>query len=84
MKRTAATLLAAAALSVLGAAAPAAADSGPTWVFVVDSTIVQIAQDDVFNAGRDVTVGSHNGTAPAAEPAMAFSSMAATDWENAF
>ncbi|MFF5448145.1 hypothetical protein [Streptomyces sp. NPDC012888] len=86
MKRTALTLAAAAALGVLGSAAPAAADDGPTYVFVVGSTVVQIAQDDVFNAGRDVTVGSHNGQAPAAEPAAvpAFRSMAAIDWEKAF
>ncbi|MDX3534616.1 hypothetical protein PV721_09585 [Streptomyces sp. MB09-01] len=64
-------------------AAPAAADSGSTYVFVVGSTITQVVQDDVFNAGRDNTVGSHNGET-AATSVSAFETMPLVDWAGTF
>lgn len=44
-------------------AAPVDGDSH--YVFVLgNNNHVQVAEDDVFNAGRDNTVGSNDGTAP--------------------
>ncbi|MER6314953.1 hypothetical protein [Streptomyces sp. NPDC001581] len=81
--RALAVLAAGTMLGLFAAAAPAAADSGPTYVFVIGSNIVQSAQDDIFNAGRDNTVGSHNG-ATAATSVSAFESMRTIDWAETF
>ncbi|MEU7725590.1 hypothetical protein AB0B78_10115 [Streptomyces sp. NPDC040724] len=70
-------------LGLFAATSPAAADSGPTYVFVVGSTIVQSAQDDIFNSGRDNTVGSHNGET-AATSVSAFETMPIIDWTETF
>ncbi|MFI6697836.1 hypothetical protein ACIBJC_02460 [Streptomyces sp. NPDC050509] len=58
------TVLVAAALASVSAPA-FAAGPGDTNVYIIGSK-VQYAGDDNFNAGRDNTVGSNNGTAPPA------------------
>ncbi|RSS78720.1 hypothetical protein [Streptomyces sp. WAC06614] len=92
VKRTARTaaraltvLAASAALGLFAGAAPAAADEdGTTYVFVVGSQVWQTAQDDIFNAGRENTVGSHNGGAGSASALAGFRSMTVTDWTKSF
>ncbi|WP_030161604.1 hypothetical protein [Streptomyces sp. NRRL S-244] len=70
--RPALTALAVGGIILAGASA-ASADDTFTVYAPIDNTysivfgdLSQVAGDDVFNAGRDNTVGSHNGTAPAA------------------
>ncbi|MGE7386357.1 hypothetical protein ACQKM2_12865 [Streptomyces sp. NPDC004126] len=70
--RCALTALATGGILLAGASA-ACADDGFTVYAPIDNTysivfgdLQQIAGEDVFNVGRDNTVGSHNGTAPAA------------------
>ncbi|RST08864.1 hypothetical protein EF910_01125 [Streptomyces sp. WAC07149] len=71
--RCALTALATGAILLAGASA-ASADDGFTVYAPINNTysivfgdLQQIAGDDVFNAGHDNTVGSHNGTAPAGD-----------------
>ncbi|WP_405982831.1 hypothetical protein [Streptomyces sp. NBC_00158] len=71
--RCALTALAVGGILLAGASA-ASADDGFFVYAPIDNTysivfgdLSQIAGDDVFNAGRDNTVGSHNGTAPAGD-----------------
>ncbi|MFE2476386.1 hypothetical protein [Streptomyces sp. NPDC001194] len=75
--RLALTALAAGGVILAGASA-ACADDTFTVYAPVDNTysivfgdLTQNAADDVFNAGRDNTVGSHNGAAPAGDIGMA-------------
>ncbi|MEU9713990.1 hypothetical protein [Streptomyces sp. NPDC047976] len=76
--RCALTALATGGILLAGASA-ACADDGFTVYAPIDNTysivfgdLQQVAGDDVFNAGRDNTVGSHNGTAPAGDPGTQF------------
>ncbi|KPI33980.1 hypothetical protein OV450_1199 [Actinobacteria bacterium OV450] len=71
--RLALTALAAGGIVLAGASA-ASADDAFTVYAPIDSTysivfgdLNQLAGDDVFNAGRDNTVGSHNGAATAGD-----------------
>ncbi|AZM93678.1 MULTISPECIES: hypothetical protein [Streptomyces] len=71
--RCALTVLATGGILLAGASA-ASADDGFTVYAPINNTysivfgdLQQIAGDDVFNAGHDNTVGSHNGTAPAGD-----------------
>ncbi|MFE2550795.1 hypothetical protein ACFXGI_19945 [Streptomyces sp. NPDC059355] len=75
--RLALTALAAGGVILAGASA-ACADNTFTVYAPIDNTysivfgdLNQVAGDDVFNAGRDNTVGSHNGTAPTGDIGMA-------------
>ncbi|WP_327132177.1 hypothetical protein OG311_14655 [Streptomyces sp. NBC_01343] len=75
--RLALTALAAGGVILAGASA-ACADDTFTVYAPIDNTysivfgdLNQVAGDDVFNAGRDNTVGSHNGAAPAGDIGMA-------------
>ncbi|MFF2785662.1 hypothetical protein ACFVT6_02615 [Streptomyces sp. NPDC058049] len=75
--RCALTALAAGGILLAGASA-ASADGAFTIYAPVSNTysivfgdLSQVAGDDVFNAGHDNTVGSHNGTAPAGDVGMA-------------
>lgn len=75
--RLALTALAAGGVILAGASA-ASADDTFTVYAPIDNTysivfgdLSQVAGDDVFNAGRDNTVGSHNGAAPAGDIGMA-------------
>ncbi|MDJ0380331.1 hypothetical protein [Streptomyces sp. G-G2] len=76
------TVLAAAG-ALAGIATPALAAGTDTNVYIVGSNGVQYAGDDNFNAGRDNTVGSNDGTAP---PAVALGTprAAAIDWTTTF
>ncbi|WP_147420048.1 hypothetical protein [Streptomyces sp. WM6372] len=63
---------------LLAGASAASADDTFTVYAPIDNTysivfgdLSQVAGDDVFNAGRDNTVGSHNGAAPAGDIGMA-------------
>ncbi|MFJ3171268.1 hypothetical protein ACIPJK_10860 [Streptomyces roseus] len=71
--RLALTALAVGGFLLAGASA-ASADDAFTVYAPIDNTysivfgdVSQVAGDDVFNAGRDNTVGSHNGAAPAGD-----------------
>ncbi|MFI8265703.1 MULTISPECIES: hypothetical protein [unclassified Streptomyces] len=75
--RLALTALAAGGVILAGASA-ACADDTFTVYAPIDNTysivfgdLNQVAGDDVFNAGRDNTVGSHNGAAPAGDIGVA-------------
>ncbi|MFE2145491.1 hypothetical protein ACFXA3_27785 [Streptomyces sp. NPDC059456] len=75
--RLALTALAAGGIVLAGASA-ASADNTFTVYAPIDNTysivfgdLNQVAGDDVFNAGRDNTVGSHNGAATAGDIGMA-------------
>ncbi|WP_406182945.1 hypothetical protein [Streptomyces sp. NBC_01006] len=75
--RPALTALAVGGIILAGASA-ASADDTFTVYAPIDNTysivfgdLTQLAGDDVFNAGRDNTVGSHNGAAPAGDIGMA-------------
>ncbi|MFK0048024.1 hypothetical protein ACIQU4_28830 [Streptomyces sp. NPDC090741] len=75
--RPALTALAVGGIILAGASA-ASADDTFTVYAPIDNTysivfgdLTQVAGDDVFNAGRDNTVGSHNGAAPAGDIGMA-------------
>ncbi|WP_328762806.1 MULTISPECIES: hypothetical protein [unclassified Streptomyces] len=75
--RLALTALAAGGIILAGASA-AFADGAFTVYAPIDNTysivfgdLNQLAGDDVFNAGRDNTVGSHNGAAPTGDIGMA-------------
>ncbi|MEV7511245.1 hypothetical protein AB0O42_06635 [Streptomyces sp. NPDC089922] len=75
--RCALTALAAGGILLAGASAASADDdftvSAPisnTYSFVFGD-LSQTAEDDVFNAGHDNTVGSHNGAAPAGDIGLA-------------
>ncbi|MFF4100439.1 hypothetical protein [Streptomyces sp. NPDC001903] len=75
--RLALTALAAGGVILAGASA-ASADDTFTVYAPIDNTysivfgdLSQVAGDDVFNAGRDNTVGSHNGAATAGDIGMA-------------
>ncbi|MEU6314700.1 hypothetical protein [Streptomyces sp. NPDC047014] len=75
--RCALTALAAGGILLAGASA-ASADDGDFTVYApisntasfVFGDLSQTAADDVFNAGHDNTVGSHNGAAPAGDIGM--------------
>ncbi|MFE3996681.1 hypothetical protein ACFXPW_34085 [Streptomyces goshikiensis] len=81
-------LAAAGALSAVASPALAApADGDSHYVFVLgNNNHVQVAEDDVFNAGRDNTVGSNDGTAPPAVATAAARTfgMPATNWTRMF
>ncbi|MGI5448095.1 hypothetical protein ACQEVM_20510 [Streptomyces sp. CA-243310] len=80
-------LAAAGALSAVASPALAATGDGDVHnVYIIGSTNVQYAQDDNFNAGRDNTVGSNDGTAPPAAvgAASAMSLMDASNWADTF
>ncbi|MFE3741337.1 hypothetical protein [Streptomyces sp. NPDC059134] len=62
--RALATLTVLVAGSLASVATPAVAGDTDSHVHIIGS-IVQYAGDDNFNAGRDNTVGSNDGTAPA-------------------
>ncbi|MFB7257028.1 hypothetical protein [Streptomyces nojiriensis] len=75
--RCALTALAAGGILLAGASAACADDTftihapvGNTYS-IVFGDLTQVAGDDVFNAGHDNTVGSHNGTAPTGDIGMA-------------
>ncbi|MFD7835216.1 hypothetical protein [Streptomyces sp. NPDC059761] len=75
--RPALTALAVGGIILAGASA-ASADGTFTVYAPIDNTysivfgdLTQLAGDDVFNAGRDNTVGSHNGAATAGDIGMA-------------
>ncbi|MFF4420970.1 hypothetical protein ACFY04_09300 [Streptomyces sp. NPDC001549] len=74
--RCALTALAAGGILLAGASA-ASADDFTVYApvsntySIVFGDLNQVAGDDVFNAGHDNTVGSHNGTAPAGDVGMA-------------
>ncbi|MER6390943.1 hypothetical protein ABT236_21065 [Streptomyces sp. NPDC001523] len=80
-------LAAAGTLSAVASPALAATGDGDVHnVYIIGSTNVQYAQDDNFNAGRDNTVGSNDGTAPpaAAGAASAMSLLDASNWADTF
>ncbi|MFJ7587627.1 hypothetical protein ACIQZO_09605 [Streptomyces sp. NPDC097617] len=75
--RCALTALAAGGILLAGASVASADDAftvyapiNNTYSFVFGD-LSQVAGDDVFNAGHDNTVGSHNGAAPAGDIGMA-------------
>lgn len=75
--RCALTALAAGGI-ILAGASTASADDGFAVYAPVSNTysivfgdLTQVAGDDVFNAGHDNTVGSHNGAASAGDIGMA-------------
>ncbi|MGW1729114.1 hypothetical protein ACWCQK_40515 [Streptomyces sp. NPDC002306] len=87
MKRTVRTcalaaltvLAAAGTLSVAASPALAAPADGDTYyVFIVGGKDAQFAQDDIFDAGRDNTVGSNDGSATPAT-GVALGAMSALD-----
>ncbi|WP_327260105.1 hypothetical protein OG444_39490 [Streptomyces sp. NBC_01232] len=75
--RCALTALAAGGIILAGASAASADDAFTVYAPVTNTYSIvfgdlsQVAGDDVFNAGRDNTVGSHNGAAPAGDIGMA-------------
>ncbi|THA86095.1 hypothetical protein [Streptomyces sp. A0592] len=75
--RCALTALAAGGIILAGASAASADDTFTIYApvsntySIVFGDLSQVAGDDVFNAGRDNTVGSHNGAAPAGDIGMA-------------
>ncbi|MFJ3921515.1 hypothetical protein [Streptomyces sp. NPDC090022] len=75
--RSALTALAAAGLVLAGASSACAADDFTVYApisqtySIVFGDLSQVAGDDVFNAGRDNTVGSHNGAAAAGDIGIA-------------
>ncbi|MEU9176422.1 hypothetical protein AB0C90_06135 [Streptomyces sp. NPDC048550] len=75
--RLALTALAAGGIILAGASAASADDNFVVYApidntySIVFGDLTQVAGDDVFNAGRDNTVGSHNGTASAGDIGMA-------------
>ncbi|MCX5589401.1 hypothetical protein ACFV0H_04520 [Streptomyces erythrochromogenes] len=75
--RCALTALAAGGIILAGASAASADDTFTVYApvsntySIVFGDLTQVAGDDVFNAGRDNTVGSHNGAAPAGDIGMA-------------
>ncbi|WP_327733677.1 hypothetical protein OG749_07190 [Streptomyces nojiriensis] len=75
--RCALTALAAGGILLAGASAASADDTFTIYApvsntySIVFGDLSQVAGDDVFNAGRDNTVGSYNGTAPTGDIGMA-------------
>ncbi|WP_079403238.1 hypothetical protein [Streptomyces sp. 3211] len=75
--RCALTALAAGGILLAGASAASADDAFTVYApisntySIVFGDLSQVAGDDVFNAGHDNTVGSHNGAAPAGDIGMA-------------
>ncbi|MCX4629765.1 MULTISPECIES: hypothetical protein [unclassified Streptomyces] len=75
--RLALTALAAGGVILAGASAASADDNFVVYApiestySIVFGDLTQLAGDDVFNAGRDNTVGSHNGAAPTGDIGMA-------------
>ncbi|MEY2229019.1 hypothetical protein [Streptomyces sp. BF23-19] len=75
--RCALTALAAGGILLAGASAASADDAFTIYApvsntySIVFGDLNQVAGDDVFNAGHDNTVGSHNGAAPAGDIGMA-------------
>ncbi|MFC6136941.1 hypothetical protein [Streptomyces spororaveus] len=75
--RCALTALAAGGILLAGASAASADDAFTLYApvsntySIVFGDLSQVAGDDVFNAGHDNTVGSHNGAAPAGDIGMA-------------
>ncbi|MFE7181349.1 hypothetical protein [Streptomyces erythrochromogenes] len=75
--RCALTALAAGGIILAGASAASADDTFTIYApvsntySIVFGDLSQVAGDDVFNAGRDNTVGSNNGAAPAGDIGMA-------------
>ncbi|MFD3469064.1 hypothetical protein ACFWWM_22330 [Streptomyces sp. NPDC058682] len=73
------TALAAGGILLAGASAASAASADDAFTVyapvsntysIVFGDLSQVAGDDVFNAGHDNTVGSHNGAAPAGDIGM--------------
>ncbi|WP_369778716.1 hypothetical protein [Streptomyces sp. R33] len=75
--RLALTALAAGGIILAGASAASADDNFVVYApidntySIVFGDVSQVAGDDVFNAGRDNTVGSHNSAAPTGDIGMA-------------
>ncbi|MFE6845105.1 hypothetical protein [Streptomyces sp. NPDC057686] len=75
--RLALTALAAGGMLLAGASAACADDNFVVYApidntySIVFGDLSQVAGDDVFNAGRDNTVGSHNGGTPTGDIGMA-------------
>ncbi|MFB8396605.1 hypothetical protein [Streptomyces yangpuensis] len=75
--RCALTALAAGGLLLAGASAASADDTFAVYAPISNTYSIvfgdqtQVAGDDIFNVGRDNTVGSYNGTAPTGDIGMA-------------